>query len=87
MTRAGRNGDRLAPGRALDLITVGEVLRVVRNDEDRVVDRLPRMIPDELVSMRQVDEDRSFAELLRTQATNAASSAAAQPRAVSTSDG
>lgn len=87
LTLAGRNGDRLAPGRALDLITVGEVLRVVRNDEDRVVDRLPRMIPDELVSMRQVDEDRSFAELLRTQATNAASSAAAQPRAVSTSDG
>ncbi|MEC7377819.1 MAG: YihY/virulence factor BrkB family protein, partial [Pseudomonadota bacterium] len=62
---AGRNGDRLAPGRSLDLITVGEVLRVVRNDEDRVVDRLPRVIPEELVSIRRGDERRSFADLLR----------------------
>ncbi|MEE3117712.1 MAG: YihY/virulence factor BrkB family protein [Pseudomonadota bacterium] len=83
---AGRNGDRLAPGRSLDLITVGEVLRVVRNDEDRVVDRLPRVIPDELVSIRRGDESRSFADLLRGHRAERPDNTEARTEAASTSD-
>ncbi|SFR44617.1 tRNA-processing RNAse BN [Marinobacter gudaonensis] len=83
---AGRNGDRLAPGRSLDLITVGEVLRVVRNDEDRVVDRLPRVIPEELVSIRRGDESRSFADLLRGHRAERQENAEARTEAASTSD-
>jgi membrane protein len=59
LTLAGSHGDRLVPGRALDLITIGEVLRVVRHDEDRIIDRLPKVIPVELMG------SRTFAELLR----------------------
>ncbi|WP_375192377.1 YihY/virulence factor BrkB family protein [Marinobacter sp.] len=83
---AGRNGDRLAPGRSLDLITVGEVLRVVRNDEDRVVDRLPRVIPEELVSIRRGDESRSFADLLRGHRAERPDNTEARTEAASTSD-
>jgi membrane protein len=65
LTLAGSHGDRLVPGRALDLITIGEVLRVVRHDEDRIIDRLPKVIPVELMGSRKMEETRTFAELLR----------------------
>ncbi|HET8802121.1 MAG TPA: YihY/virulence factor BrkB family protein [Marinobacter sp.] len=64
LTLAGRQGDRLVPGRSLDLITVGDVLQAVRYDEDRVVDRLPRFFPVHLLSSPREDEARTFAELL-----------------------
>ena len=38
---------------------------MVRNDEDRIVDRLPKVIPAELIGPRKVEETRTFAELLR----------------------
>ncbi|WP_303290885.1 YihY/virulence factor BrkB family protein [Marinobacter sp. SS5-14b] len=65
LSLAGRNGDQLVPGRALDLITVGSVLLAVRRDEDRVVDRLPAdALPVQLVDLSSGREDVSFASLL-----------------------
>ena len=65
LSLAGRNGDQLVPGRALDLITVEMVLRVVRRDEDRVVDRLPaNALPTQLVDVSYGRDDVSFADLL-----------------------
>ncbi|AZT84967.1 YihY/virulence factor BrkB family protein [Marinobacter sp. NP-4(2019)] len=61
---AGSQGDRLVPGRALNLITVGNVLEAVRHDEDRVVDRLPPVIPEGLRIRSAADESVTFAELL-----------------------
>lgn len=62
---AGRDGDQLVPGRTLDLITVGSVLRAVRKDEDRVVDRLPAgAMPRELIDLAPTSDDVSFASLL-----------------------
>ncbi|MBQ0833067.1 YihY/virulence factor BrkB family protein [Marinobacter sp.] len=69
LTLAGRQGDQLVPGRALDLITVGDVLRVVRQDEDRVVDRLPPVFPVELLKGERENESTTFATLLRNEAT------------------
>ncbi len=61
----GRDGDQLVPGRTLDLITVGSVLRAVRKDEDRVVDRLPAgAMPRELIDLAPTSDDVSFASLL-----------------------
>jgi len=65
LSLAGRQGDKLVPGRALDLITVGEVLKVVRHDEDRIVDRIPAAVPADLLGTQRADESRTFAELLR----------------------
>ncbi|WP_323751797.1 YihY/virulence factor BrkB family protein [Marinobacter sp.] len=65
LSLAGRNGDQLVPGRALDLITVEMVLKVVRRDEDRVVDRLPaNALPAQLMDLSFGRDDVSFAELL-----------------------
>jgi membrane protein len=65
LSLAGRNGDQLVPGRALDLITVEMVLKVVRRDEDRVVDRLPaNALPTQLVDVSYGRDDVSFADLL-----------------------
>lgn len=50
LSLAGETGDLLVPGRSLDLITVEEVLRTVRRDEDRLVDRLPRVLPAGLLA-------------------------------------
>ena len=85
LTLAGRQGDQLAPGRALDLITVGDVLRVVRNDEDRVVDRLPSLVPADLYGPERADETRTFAELLRG-GSEEKTSPEAEPEPVSVSD-
>ena len=66
LSLAGRNGDQLVPGRALDLITVGNVLQAVRRDEDRVVERLPvQSMPEQLLELSSGREDVSFSELLR----------------------
>jgi len=86
LTLAGRQGDQLAPGRALDLITVGEVLRVVRNDEDRVVDRLPKVVPIELRGSVRADETRTFADLLRSDGSREVPGSRARPEAVSVPD-
>ncbi|MDP4547244.1 MAG: YihY/virulence factor BrkB family protein [Marinobacter sp.] len=65
LSLAGRNGDQLVPGRALDLITVEMVLKVVRRDEDRVVDRLPaNALPTQLIDVSYGRDDVSFADLL-----------------------
>lgn len=65
LSLAGRNGDQLVPGRALDLITIEMVLKVVRRDEDRVVDRLPaNALPTQLIDVSCGRDDVSFAELL-----------------------
>ncbi|MBR9871850.1 MAG: YihY/virulence factor BrkB family protein [Gammaproteobacteria bacterium] len=65
LSLAGRNGDQLVPGRALDLITVDSVLQVIRRDEDRVVDRLPgNALPAQLIELSRGRDDVSFAELL-----------------------
>ncbi|MGC8121386.1 YihY/virulence factor BrkB family protein [Marinobacter sp. VGCF2001] len=62
---AGRDGDQLVPGRSLNLITIGSVLRAVRNDEDRVVNRLPTgALPKALVDLVPASDDVSFASLL-----------------------
>ncbi|TBW50752.1 YihY/virulence factor BrkB family protein [Marinobacter halodurans] len=45
---AGAGGDCLVPGRALDLITIDDILQVVRADEDHLARRLPRVLPKEL---------------------------------------
>ncbi|MBJ6136963.1 YihY/virulence factor BrkB family protein [Marinobacter litoralis] len=65
LSLAGRNGDQLVPGRALDLITVEMVLKVVRRDEDKVVDRLPaNALPTQLIDVSFGRDDVSFADLL-----------------------
>ena len=65
LSLAGRNGDQLVPGKALHLITVGSVLQAIRQDEDRVVDRLPSSaMPVQLRDLVGHGEDVSFAELL-----------------------
>ncbi|AOY86721.1 ribonuclease BN [Marinobacter salinus] len=66
LSLAGRQGDQLVPGRSLELITVGDVLKVVRYDEDRVVDRLPKIGPMDPMEDSRGQEHISFAELLRT---------------------
>jgi membrane protein len=65
LSLAGPQGDQLVPGRALDLITVGEVLKVVRRDEDRVVDRLPPVFPADLLNGERENESKTFAALLK----------------------
>lgn len=67
LSLAGQQGDQLVPGRALDLITVGDVLKIVRYDEDRVVDRLPPVFPGELLSGERENESTTFATLLKKQ--------------------
>ncbi|MCG2582277.1 MAG: YihY/virulence factor BrkB family protein [Marinobacter sp.] len=64
LTLAGSQGDKLIPGRALNLISVGSLLAAVRKDEDRVVDRLPAVIPETLRMRSEADESVTFAELL-----------------------
>lgn len=64
LTLAGTQGDQLAPGRALNLITVAGVLEAIRHDEDRVVDRLPPVLPDSLRHSMPDTESVTFADLL-----------------------
>ncbi|MEX2474498.1 YihY/virulence factor BrkB family protein [Marinobacter sp.] len=64
ITLAGGQGDRLVPGRALNLVTVGNVLDAIRSDEDRVVDRLPPVLPDSLRRSTPDTHSVTFADLL-----------------------
>lgn len=66
LTLAGRQGDQLAPARPLESITVEDVLQVVRHDEDRVVDRLPGVLPKSLMQGEPGQTSVSFAELLKS---------------------
>jgi membrane protein len=65
LTLAGSNGDKLAPGRALDLISVEDVLNAVRKDEDRMVRRLPNILPPHLLDRRLAESGKTFSELFR----------------------
>lgn len=65
---AGSRGDLLVPGRDLALITVGDVLAVVRKDEDKIVARLPDILPEGFKDTEKMDRDVSFAALLRPDA-------------------
>ncbi|WP_372981909.1 YihY/virulence factor BrkB family protein [Marinobacter sediminum] len=66
LSLAGRQGDQLVPGRSLDGISIADVLRVVRRDEDRVVDRLPLDLPFDLLHGEDERLTTSFSELLKT---------------------
>ena len=61
----GANGDLLVPGRSLDMITTQDVLSVIRKDEDRIVERLPQILPHGLADFPPVDGDKTFSALLR----------------------
>ncbi|MDO3720718.1 YihY/virulence factor BrkB family protein [Marinobacter sp. chi1] len=65
LSLAGRQGDQLVPGRVLDRITINDVLSAVRQDEDRVVDRLPFPIPLKEIRGEHDLFDKTFAELAR----------------------
>ncbi len=65
LTLAGPEGDLLAPGKALELIRVGDVLAAAWVDEDEVVRRLPSVLPAELKCRLTPETNCTFAELLR----------------------
>ncbi len=65
---AGQNGDYLVPACSLEMITLGGVLKAIRADEDRVVDRLPYGIPKNLLEHDSADDSITFAQLLRDEA-------------------
>ncbi|WP_417547910.1 YihY/virulence factor BrkB family protein [Marinobacter segnicrescens] len=69
---AGASGDYLVPGRALELIRVGDVLAAVREDEEGVLERLPDVLPPEMYPTVSADQTRTFAELLRPAAPSTA---------------
>ncbi len=70
LSLAGENGNKLVPGRALELISIGNVLQAVRRDEERVVDRLPtRSMPAQLRGIEPDREDITFAELVKNEAS------------------
>lgn len=63
LTLAGRQGDCLVPGRALERITVADILAAVRRDEERLLERLPAEVR---ALLSGADHSRqSLAELLR----------------------
>ena len=64
MTLAGSQGDCLHPARSLERISVGDVLKAVRNDEDNVVARLPALLPKSLFGRSAKGDELTFAELL-----------------------
>ncbi len=67
LTLSGDQGDRLVPARSLELVTVGNVLQVIRHDEDRVVDQLPDVLPASLMRSESEQDSVSFAHLLRSE--------------------
>ena len=72
LTLAGPSGDYLVPGRALDLISVGDVLHAVRDDEEGMVQRLPAVLPAGVMPEVCGDQSRSMADLIRFETTSAA---------------
>ncbi|SFR55863.1 tRNA-processing RNAse BN [Marinobacter daqiaonensis] len=69
---AGSSGDRLVPGRALELIRVGDVLDAARKDEEGLVPSLPHVLPKELSAYVVGARDRTFAELLKPSSASVA---------------
>jgi membrane protein len=67
LSLAGRHGDRLVPGRALDMISVRDVLDAVRADEDGIVRRLPAVLPEGLKGLRHEVPELTFAQLVAQQ--------------------
>ncbi|WP_111494712.1 MULTISPECIES: YihY/virulence factor BrkB family protein [Marinobacter] len=61
---AGAGGDGLVPAKDLDLITVDEILHVVRADEEHLVRRLPRVLPESLKA-RVSRDARTMSELVK----------------------
>jgi membrane protein len=49
---------------SLERISVGDVLKAVRNDEDNVVARLPALLPKSLFGRSTKGDELTFAELL-----------------------
>ncbi|GGY78875.1 YihY/virulence factor BrkB family protein [Marinobacter zhanjiangensis] len=72
LTLAGPSGDHLVPGRALDLISVGDVLHAVRDDEEGMLRRLPAVLPPGLTPEVPGEESRSMADLIESASTSAA---------------
>ncbi|SFM68257.1 YihY/virulence factor BrkB family protein [Marinobacter zhejiangensis] len=62
---AGEGGDLLVPARSLDTITVQDVLNASRRDEERMVARLPRVLPEALMVQSVANGNETLAELLR----------------------
>lgn len=86
LTLAGRNGDELVPGRTLEHISVEDVLQVVRRDDDRIVNRLPALVPMERLWSSHQDRKASFAELLRNPDASSRQSPETERNAHSTDD-
>ena len=78
LTLAGSSGDHLVPGRALDLIRVGDVLNAIRDDEEGIVHRLPSVLPSDTIPTFKVDETQSFADLVRSTKASATGEALGQ---------
>ncbi|WP_336365992.1 YihY/virulence factor BrkB family protein [Marinobacter sp. C2H3] len=72
LSLAGKQGDQLVPGRALDLITVSDILAVVREDEDRLVTRLPSVVPKGLLRHPRDQASETLATLLRAEQADTA---------------
>ncbi|WP_404364640.1 YihY/virulence factor BrkB family protein [Marinobacter sp.] len=68
LSLAGADGDRLVPGRTLDLISVDDILDAVRRDEDGIARRLPAVLPSDLSDRRQGDGKKTLSELLKDDA-------------------
>ncbi|MFO8111910.1 MAG: YhjD/YihY/BrkB family envelope integrity protein [Desulfosalsimonadaceae bacterium] len=66
----GANGDRLVPARTLDAISIGDVLSVIRKDEDQIVGRLPDILPPGLTDPPFSERDQTFGALLKNHGGN-----------------
>ncbi|WP_148863996.1 YihY/virulence factor BrkB family protein [Marinobacter fonticola] len=62
---AGPAGDGLVPARSLDLISVEDILSVIRADEERLIRRLPKVLPEDLSPLPNCSDPRTMAELLK----------------------
>lgn len=65
LSLAGRDGDLLVPGRSLDLISVEDILRAIRRDDDRIVDKLPQVLPEALTDYPLPYGTVTMAQLLK----------------------
>lgn len=62
---AGESGDLLVPGRSLDTITIEDILQTSRRDDERMVARLPRVLPDFVVERPVPHGELTLEQLLR----------------------
>lgn len=62
---AGPTGDGLVPARSLDLISVEDILTVIRADEERLIRRLPKVLPADLSPLPMCNDPRTLADLLK----------------------